>query len=103
MQSTLWTASTGDLTKSLGGLTPEEAERVKSVVAGKSEDEIRRGLIGWAHAMRDYKITQKEAVSADEVHLHIHATPSVEALRSGKAVIVMKRIGNEWKKAGDVN
>ena len=40
---------------------------------------------------------------ADEVHLHIHATPSAEALHSGKAVIRMKKIGNEWKWAGDVN
>ena len=54
-------------------------------------------------AMIGYKITQKEVVSDDEVHLHIHATPSAEALHSGKAVIVMKKIGNEWKKAGDVN
>ena len=72
-------------------------------MAGKSDDEIRRGLLAWANAMAGYKITQKEVISEDEVHLHIHATPSAEALHSGKVTIRMKRIGNEWKQAGDVN
>jgi len=103
VQSTIWAASTGDFGKFQAGLTAQEMERFKGSVAGKSEDEIRRGVIAWANAMIDYKITQKEVLSDDEVHLHIHATPSADALHSGKAVIVMKRIGNEWKKAGDVN
>jgi hypothetical protein len=53
--------------------------------------------------MAGYHITQKEVVADDEVHLHIHAAPSAEALHSGKAVIRMKKIGNDWKWAGDVN
>ena len=103
VQSTLWTASTGDLERLPAGLTPAEMDRFKNQMAGKPEDEVRRGVIAWAKAMIGYKITQKEVVSYDEVHLHIHATPSAEALHSGKAVIIMKKIGNEWKKAGDVN
>jgi hypothetical protein len=53
--------------------------------------------------MAGYRITEKEVVSGDEVHVHIHATPSADALHSGKAIIRMKKIGNEWKWAGDVN
>jgi ketosteroid isomerase-like protein len=72
-------------------------------MAGKSADEIKRGGMAWADAMIGYKITQKEVISDDEVHLHIHATPSAEALHSGKAVLVFRKIGNEWKMAGDAN
>jgi RNA polymerase sigma factor (sigma-70 family) len=103
VQSLIWAASKGDLDKLSAGVTPEEMDRFKSKMEGKSSDEIRRGLKAWAGAMADYKISQKEVISGDEVHLHIHATPSVEALHSGKAVIIMRRIGNEWKRAGDVN
>jgi hypothetical protein len=53
--------------------------------------------------MIGYKITQKEVISDDEVHVHIHATPSAEALHSGKAVLVLKKFGNDWKMAGDAN
>jgi len=102
-QSMLWAASKGDLDKLSSGVTAEEMDRFKSRMAGKSEDEIRNGLIAWARAMADYKISQKEMVSGDEVHLHIHATPSAEALHSGKVVMVMRRIGNDWKRAGDVD
>ena len=72
-------------------------------MAGKSDDEIKQGLMAWANGMSGYKITQKEVISPDETHLHIHATPSAEALHSGKAVLKIVKVGNEWKFAGDVN
>lgn len=102
VQSTLWAASRGDLTIFTTALTTDQADQFKGMMAGKSEGEIKQSLISWASAMKDFTITQKDVVSPDEVHLHLHATPSVDALRTGKAVIVMQRIGNEWKKAGDV-
>lgn len=103
VQSMIWAASRGDLDKLSAGVTAEDMDRFKSGMEGKSQEEIKRGLIAWAGAMADYRITQKEVISGDEVHLHIHATPSAEALHSGKVVIVMRKIGNEWKRAGDLN
>ena len=103
VQSSIWATSMGDLEKLAAGVTPEEMERVNSQMAGKSDDEIKRSGRAWANGMIGYKVTQKEVISADEVHLHIHATPSAEALHSGKAVLVMKKIGNEWKQAGEAN
>jgi hypothetical protein len=103
VQSMLWVTSKGDLEKLPAGITAQEMERFKSKMEGKTDDEVRQGLIAWANAMADYKITQKEIISDDEAHLHIHATPSADALHSGKVVIRMKKIGNEWKWAGDVN
>jgi DNA-binding CsgD family transcriptional regulator len=103
VQSMIWAASTGELERLPAGVTPEEMELFKHKMAGKSPEEISRALVAWASAMAGYRITQEEVISDDEVHLHIHATPSADALHSGKAIIKMKKIGNEWKWAGDVN
>jgi RNA polymerase sigma factor (sigma-70 family) len=103
VQSMIWAASKGDLEKLPAGITTEQMQRFKDKMEGKSQDELRRGLVAWANAMAGYQITQKEVMSEDEVHLHIHATPSAEALHSGKSIIKMKKIGNEWRWAGDVN
>jgi len=103
VQSMIWAAGTGELEKLPAGVTSEEMEQFKGKMEGKSPGEISHALVAWANAMAGYRITQKEVISADEVHMHIHATPSAEALHSGKAVIRMKKIGNEWKWAGDVN
>lgn len=99
----IWATSTGDLDKLAAGATPEVMERVNGQMAGKTPDEIKRSGMAWANAMIGYKITQKDVISGDEVHVHIHAPPSTEALHSGKAVLILKRIGNEWKMAGDAN
>ncbi len=85
VRSMLWAASQGDLEKLPAGLTTEEMERFKGKMEGKSQEEIKQALMAWANGMIGYKITQKEVISADEVRLHIHATPTAEALHSGKA------------------
>jgi RNA polymerase sigma factor (sigma-70 family) len=103
VQSMIWATSTGDMEKLAAGATDEVMDRIKGQMAGKSPEEIKRNGMAWANAMIDYKITQKEVISDDEVHVHIHATPSTAALHSGKAVLVLKKIGNEWKMAGDAN
>jgi len=103
VQSMIWATSTGDMEKLAAGATAEVMEGMKRQMAGKSAEEMKRSGMAWANAMIGYKITQKEVISDDEVHVHIHATPSTDALRSGKAVLVLKKIGNEWKMAGNAN
>ncbi len=48
-------------------------------------------------------ITGKEVESPDEVRLHITAPPSPEGLPSGETTLILKKIGNEWKRAGDID
>jgi hypothetical protein len=103
VQSLLWAGSIGDFDKVLAACTPEQAERFRNRMAGKPDEQVRREAIAWANALAGYQITEKEVVSADEVHLHIHAPPAAEGLRSGKVVVIMKKIGTEWKQAGDAN
>ena len=103
IQSLLWAGSIGDFKKFLAGCTTEQAERFKTKMAGKSDDQIKQEAIAWANALIGYKITQKEVISEDEVHLHIQAKPSPDGLRTGSVIVIMKKIGSEWKQAGDAN
>jgi len=102
IQSMLWAGSRGDFKGFLAGCTPEQITRFESKMAGKSHDEISSEAKAWANALKDYKITQKDVISENEVHLHVHAAPSAEGLRSGSVIIVMQKIGNEWKQEGDL-
>jgi RNA polymerase sigma factor (sigma-70 family) len=103
IQSMIWSASRGDLDGLQAAVTTDEMQRFRNKMEGKSEEEIRQGLVAWANAMIGYKITDQEVISSDEVHVHIHATPSADALHSGKVVLIVKKTGNEWKEAGDAN
>lgn len=102
VQSMIWAASRGDFNTFLQACTPAQIDRFESKMAGKSEQEISQQAKAWANALLDYKITQKEVISNNEVHLHIHATPSAEGLHSGKVIIVMRKVGDTWKQEGDL-
>jgi len=102
IQSLLWAGSRGDFKGFLAGCTPEQSQRFMDKMAGKSDEQIAAEAKAWANALKDFKITGKDVISQNEVHLHIHATPSAEGLHSGKVIVVMEKIGNEWKQKGDL-
>ena len=102
VQSSIWAGSRGYFERFLEGCTVEQTERFRNKMAGKSAEEIKQAAMTWARAMTGYKIDQKDVVSADEVHLHLSAPPSAEGLRNGNVIVVMKKIGNDWKQAGDL-
>lgn len=102
IKSMLWSGSHGDFKGFLAACTPEQAQRFKDKMAGKTEEEIKKLAIAWASSLKDYQITHKEIISDDEVHLHIHATPSADGLRNGTVIVIMKKIGDEWKQDGDL-
>lgn len=102
VQSLIWGASTGDPRKYLDALTPLESERFKNrVFAGKTDEEIRRRSLAFAKGMKGYKIVRKEVISDDEVRIEVTAPPSDDALKTGSGAIIMKKIGIDWKNAGD--
>ncbi len=102
IQSLFWAGSIGDFKRFLDGCTEEQAERLRNKMAGKTDAEVGTAAKAWAKAMTGYRITRKETVSDDEVHLHISAPPSEDGLRNGKVVVIMKRIGQDWKQSGDL-
>jgi RNA polymerase sigma factor (sigma-70 family) len=103
IQSMLWGAETGELENFLAAFTPLERERFKNKLAGMPKDEIKRKSLALARALAGYTITQKEVISEDEIHVHVSATPSDDGLRSGKTITILKKIGNEWKRAGEID
>lgn len=102
IQSMLRAGSRGDFKAFTAGCTKEQTERFLKRMAGKSEDQISREAMAWANTLLDYKVTRKEVISGDEVHLHIEARPSPDGLRNGRVIVVMQKIGDEWKQAGDL-
>src|SRR5881394_1749448 len=55
VQSMLWAGSIGDFKQFLAGCTPEQMERFRNKMAGKSNDEVRREAVAWASALVGYK------------------------------------------------
>lgn len=102
VRSSVWAGSIGDFNRFLEGCTPEQVERFKRKMAGLSEEQIRNHAIDWAGAMKDYRITGKDVISDHEVRLHLTAPPSPHGLRNGNVVVVLQRVGEEWKQAGDL-
>ena len=100
LNSWLWALSTGNLEKVLACLTPEQAERFKKKLEGKSTDEIKRGLVDWANNMVGYQLAQKQDISEGEVRLLLTVQPYPGHPNVGNDLQVMQKIGNEWKYAG---
>jgi hypothetical protein len=88
------------LEKVQAGSTPEQMERFKKKLEGKSDDEIKQLLVKQADSMIGYQLTKKEAVSDDEVRLLLRVQPYPGHPNVGNDLQVMQRIGNEWKYAG---
>lgn len=104
VQSMVWAASTGDVDQFLASFTPQEKARFTStVLAGKSDAEIRRRAVALGKAMSGFAITRKDTISADEIHVRISAPPSPNGLRSGRSTLILERTNGEWKRAGDLD
>ena len=102
IESMIWAGSRGDFPGFLAGCTPEQKERFERKMAGKSDAEISAAAKAWANSVKDYQIAQREVISEQEVHLHLRATPSADGLRNGRVIVIMQKVGNNWKQAGDL-
>ena len=103
LKSMIWALSLGDQKKFEAGCTPEEAERFRNRMAGKSEEEVKSGAMATASQFSKYKINKKEVLSETEVHLHVEALAGDGTQKGdGKPIMIMKKIGNHWKYAGDL-
>ena len=101
IQSMLWAGSQGDFNGYLEGCTPQQAERMRNKMAGKSKAEVSAAAKAWARAISGYQIDRKDIVSETEVNLHISAPPAEEGLRNGRVVVTLKKVGDHWRNAGD--
>jgi DNA-binding CsgD family transcriptional regulator len=92
--------STGNAKRLLAACTPEEADRLKSRMEGKSNEEISRLLVEQASHMIDYELGEKQEISATEVRLLLVVQPYPGHPNVGNDLQVMRKIGKEWKYAG---
>lgn len=100
MQSLIWAASVGDFEKFEAASTPDQQERFRRNLAGKSDEEKKRKAAAWANTLATYKITHKDILSEDEVHLHISSPLSPDGRRGGNEIVIMRKVGDVWKQAG---
>ncbi len=99
-KSLLAEMSTGNFKRCLAACTPDQAERLKSKLSGKSDEEISRMLVKEAGNMIDYQVGEKQEISATEVRLLLVVQPYPGHPRVGNDMQVMQKIGKEWKYAG---
>ncbi len=99
-RSLLRAMGTGSLEKLQTAMTPEQTDRFKPKLKGKSDTEVKRILIESAKNMGKYKLTGKEVVSDDVVRLHIRTQPYPGHPNVGNDVQVMRKIGSDWKYDG---
>ena len=99
-QSFLYGLSTGDLDKTVAACTPEQAKRMRKNAEGKSAEEIRKLLTGWAGTMKGFRLSQKEPIGADEARLHLVVQPYPGHPHIGNDVQVMRKTQGEWKYDG---
>ena len=103
LQSLIWALNIADQKRFEAGCTSEEAERFRNRMAGKSEEQFKNEAIETAKMFAKYKINKREVISETEVHLHLEALGVDDAKQKGdgKPIMKMKKIGNQWKYAGD--
>ena len=100
LKTLLWAMSTGDVEKTKAACTPEQADRLRTKLEGKSDSEIHHMLIDGANSMAAYRLTQEEPVADDEVHLHLLVQPYPGHPHVGHDVQAMQKTGSDWKYAG---
>jgi hypothetical protein len=99
VQSCLWAASKGDVKTFLRGLTGDAQKLAETILAGKSESEISAAVIAHFGGVRSFRVISSETQSEDTVVL---TTASEEASGTVTKKPLLKKVGDEWKLAGEL-
>lgn len=99
VKSCLWAASKGDVKTFLRGLTGDAQKLAETVLAGKSESEISAAVIAHFGGVRSFRVISSEVQSEDTVVL---TTASEEASGTVTKKPLLKKVGDEWKLAGEI-
>ena len=96
LQSALFAMSQGDYQTFLASMSPEEAARMQKSFEGKTPEQIaEEGRRETANA-RSFQILAKQELAPDRVVLNVFVAGEDRAQR-----IMMQKIGEEWKWAGN--
>jgi len=96
LQSALFAMSQGDYQTFLASMSPEEAARMQKSFEGKTPEQIaEEGRRETANA-RSFQILAKQELAPDRVMLNVFVAGEDRAQR-----IIMQKVGEEWKWAGN--
>ena len=96
LQSAVFAMSQGDYQTFLASMSPEEAARMQKSFEGKTPEQIaEEGRRDTANA-KSFQIMGKQELAPDRVVLNVYVTGEERMQR-----IVMQKIGEEWKWAGN--
>jgi hypothetical protein len=98
LQSAVFAMSQGDYQTFLASMSPEEAARMQKSFEGKTPEQIaEEGRRETANA-RSFQILAKQELAPDRVVLNVFVAGEDRAQR-----IMMQKIGEEWKWAGNAS
>ena len=98
LQSAIFAMSQGDYQTYLASMSPEEAARMQKSFEGKTPEQIaEEGRRETANA-RSFQILAKQELAPDRVVLNVFVAGEDRAQR-----IMMQKIGEEWKWAGNAS
>ena len=99
VQSCLWAASKGDVKTFLSGVTGNAQMFAEKLLAGKSESEISAAVTAQFAGIKSLRVVSREVQDENTVVL---TTASEEESGTVTKKALMKKVGNEWKLAGEV-
>jgi hypothetical protein len=98
VQSLLWAASKGDVKAFLHGVTGDAQQIAETLLAGKSESEISAAVTAQFAGVKSLRVVSREVRGNDTVVL---TTASEEANGTVTKKALLKKVGDEWKLAGE--
>ena len=99
VRSCLWAASKGDVKTFLRGVTGDAKQIAETLLAGKSEGEISAAVTAQFAGVKSFRVVSSEVRGEDTVVL---TTASEEASGTVTKKALLKKVGNEWKLAGEI-
>jgi hypothetical protein len=99
VQSCLWAASKGDVKAFLRGVTGDAQKIAETLLAGKSESEISAGVTALFAGVKSLRVVSREVQDENTVVL---TTASEEASGTVTKKALLKKVGDEWKLAGEL-
>jgi len=99
VQSCLWAASKGDVKTFLRGVTGDAQMFAEKLLAGRSESEISAAVTAQFAGIKSLRVVSREVQDENTVVL---TTASEEESGTVTKKALMKKVGNEWKLAGEV-
>jgi hypothetical protein len=99
LQSSMWAASKGDVKTFLRSLTGDAQKTAESLFAGKSDSELAAGALALFAGVKSVRVISREVRDDGSVVL---TTASEEESGTVTRKALLKKVGNEWKLAGEV-